>query len=279
MQPIFDSHAHLIAADLVRYPRNEAAGGLALTAYESADLLADMAGAGVSGALLVQRGQAHGFDNGYVCDSAMDAPGRLFAVCGINATEPDCGAKARAWHQRGAVGFRLMERARGQNLDWLCGEYAGQLWQAAADLDVPMCVHFFPWNREAGLEALDGILTQFPTVRLVIDHLSNAPIDGKECDGIDGALRPMIARGGVALKFTAIPLARLEREGIDAGVVLRRFIEVFGAERLMWGSDVTQSAGSYGEIVALGRRGVASLSAQEQNLLLNQNARQFYRLG
>src|SRR5260221_2766291 len=87
---------------------------------------------------------------------------------------------------------------------------------------------------------------------VVIDHLSNILIDSADV-AVEALLASFADRAHVALKFSTIPLARLRDEGIDAGGLLARFVEAFGADRLMWGSDIAQSPGCYEDLVALGR--------------------------
>ena len=54
--------------------------------------------------------------------------------------------------------------------------------------------------------------------------------------------------------------------------------QLVGAERLTWGSDVTQSAGSYAEMVALARDAVRDFDATTQQLLLAGTVARVYGL-
>jgi L-fuconolactonase len=47
-----------------------------------------------------------------------------------------------------------------------------------------------------------------------------------------------------------------------------RVIETFGARRVMWGSDITQSQGTYAYMVGLANRAVAALDATQRNQVL-----------
>lgn len=57
-------------------------------------------------------------------------------------------------------------------------------------------------------------------------------------------------------------------------------VDIWGPERLLWGSDwpVLELAGSYGDWRALSLDVLAKLSAQEQNAVLDANARRMYGL-
>lgn len=281
MSLVVDSHAHVMSADRARYPTRplepEVEARCFADPMTAERLLADMDEAGVGAALLVQRGQIYGFDNDYVCDAARVAPKRLRPVVAIDARAEDCVEQARAWIARGAVGLRLMGPMQGGALDWLAGDRAAALWRFAADEAVPVCVHFFPDKRAEGLVRLGRMLDHCGPAPVVIDHLSNAPIASAE-DGIDTLLASFADRGHVALKFSTIPLARLRDEGIDAGALLGRFVAAFGADRLMWGSDIAQSPGSYAELAAIGREATAGLDAETRGWLRGGTAARVYRL-
>jgi predicted TIM-barrel fold metal-dependent hydrolase len=265
--PLFDSHAHLISDDPQRYP-TAAGAGAPPPAMTAASLVALMDACGVRHALAVQRSQYYGFDNRLVCDAADAYPERLAAVCSVDSLHPDCDEHVHYWvRRRGAVGVRLMETAPG-DLAWLAGQAAHGVWRAAAELDIPVCVHFFRWNRVAGLEALAGLLKAYRGVRVVIDHFSNMPAEAGPPDyGLDQRFSRLADYPQVYVKFTTIPLGQLETEGIDGAAVVKRVAGVFGAERLMWGSDITQSSGDYGYMVDLARRAMALLGEREQRLV------------
>ncbi|MGC2499563.1 MAG: amidohydrolase family protein, partial [Acidobacteriaceae bacterium] len=68
----------------------------------------------------------------------------------------------------------------------------------------------------------------------------------------------------------------LARQAIDAAPILTRVAAEFGAERLMWGSDITQSAGTYSYMVALAARATASLPAAMRRQVLYETAKAVY---
>jgi L-fuconolactonase len=282
---IIDTHAHLVTGDTGAYPPSPPSG-----AFNPDDLddpmtverlLGEMDAAGIDKAVLVQRASIYGFDSSYVCDSATRFPNRLVAVCSIDATAADCADSVRHWvSERGATGIRLMEMVKGMDIGWLDSPLAREAWRAAAGLDVPVCVHFFPWNRVEGLTRLDAIMRDIPGLTVVIDHFAAIKSDAGPPDhGVDALLEAVAAHEGVTIKFTTIPLGRLDEAGIDYRPVVARMKDLFGAERMMWGSDITQSPGSYEQMAVLGRRAVEKMSAAEQEQILGGTARRVYGKG
>lgn len=279
---MYDSHAHVISDDPVSFPaanpdEPEVAAFLA-SPFPATQLLRQMDECEVGKALVVQRGQIYAFDNRYVLAASAESGGRLKAVCGVNAQAEDCGSTVRQLQTAGAGGVRLMARMGAPDFAWLDGPASAGFWQASADLGLPVCVHFFSRNRDEGLARLDGLLDRYPVRDLVIDHLANGPIASSTDCGIDDALRRISERVNVSIKFTAIPLNDLASRGIDAGSVLAAHAALFGTERLVWGSDVTQSKGTYAEITASGRAAVAGFTDEDQERMLQGNVARIYGL-
>lgn len=279
---MIDAHAHLITGDMTAYPPAPPSGVLDTDTFANPmpveRLLAEMDDSSVDKAILVQRGSIYGYDSSYVCDSAARFPQRLAAVCSIDAQAADCGEAVHHWvRERGAVGIRLMEIVRSGGIDWLDSPVAREAWRAAAVLDAPVCVHLFPWNREQAIGCLLDILGEIAGLTIVLDHFAAMQSDAGPPDhGVDALLEAMARHEGVMVKFTTIPLGRLAKAGIDAEPVIKRVMDLFGAERMMWGSDITQSPGRYDEMVALGRDAVARLPASAQDAILNGTAMRIY---
>jgi len=279
---MIDAHAHLISGDTHAYPPAPPGGSLNPADFEEPmtveRLLDEMDAASVAQAVLVQRGSVYGFDSSYVCDSAARFPDRLRAVCSIDATRTDCADQVLHWvRDQGAAGIRLMELVKGADISWLDSAIAREAWVQAAALDVPVCVHLFPWNRIDGLHRLAAIMADIPGVTVVIDHFGAIASDAGPPDhGVDELITGIARFEGANIKFTTIPLGRLDQAGIDPQPLVRRVMDLFGAERMMWGSDIAQSPGSYDYMTRLGRQSVAALPSRQQEQILSGTAKRLY---
>jgi L-fuconolactonase len=274
MTMIFDCHAHLISNDHGRYPPAPLSGQLRPDDLENPmtaeRLLREMDATGVERAVVVQRSHVYGFDNSYVCDASAAYPDRLRAVVSINAVEPNAAAQVRHWvKERGAVGIRMMEPFKGADTSWFASDQARAAWGAATELDVPICVHFFRWNRGIGLPALSALLADFPTTKVVVDHFSNMVCEAGPPDhGVDADFAALAKFPLVRTKFTTIPLGQLHEQKIDAAPIVKRVVQTFGAGRVMWGSDIAQSRGTYEYMVGLAHQSVSALSEADRRRVL-----------
>jgi L-fuconolactonase len=271
---IVDSHAHIVSDDIRRYPVAPLSGQVRpgdldepLTVER---LLAAMDEQGVEQAFLVQRAHIYGYDNSYVVDSAQRFPRRLKAVCIVDARDADAPRMIRHWvRERGAVAVRLTEPYKDAGTGWFAGEEAMKAWHAAADLGVSLRLHFYRWNRNAGLSALMPLLHRFRDLPIVLDHLSNLAVEKGPPDfGFDERLRALIDFPNVHLMFSTINFARLAGAGIAAAPMIERVLRELDARRLMWGSDIAQSKGTYAELVQLARAAVEPLADDVRSQLL-----------
>jgi L-fuconolactonase len=279
---IFDSHAHLVSDDFARYPPAPLSGKLdrplddPMTAEK---LLGLMDAQGVDRAVAVQRAHVYGYDNRYVCDAAQKYPDRLVAVCCIDAAATDAAERARFWLvERAAAGLRLTEPYKGSGIGWMASPAAKAVWQVAEELGSSLCLHMYRWNRIETLEAIPALLEEFPRVNLVIDHASNLAAEGGDPDhGVDAALAALARFERVYQKFTAINFGKMQTQGLPLAPVVTRVVKEFGADRVMWGSDVAQSPGTYAELLAMAAASAAELSANDQRQVLHDTGASLYR--
>jgi predicted TIM-barrel fold metal-dependent hydrolase len=180
-----------------------------------------------------------------------------------------------------------------KDTDWLDSEDALRLWRVAADLALPVTVILYRRNNEAGRVALLGIARRFRELPMLIDHVGVPHASTPETrwavsQGLDYAIPPppdfgvtaSVAQFGdlrhVHFKVTDINFDRLKDQRFDNAAFVRVLADRFGAERLVWGSDVGQSLAPYDEMIKLVRGSGALLSAQEQEHFLGRTAFRIY---
>jgi predicted TIM-barrel fold metal-dependent hydrolase len=278
---IFDSHAHVVSDDMTRYPPAPLSGSLdrPLDNPNTAEkLLRSMDELKIGRAVIVQRAHVYGYDNTYVCDSAHHYRDRLVAVCCIDAQAADAAERAQYWlGEREAAGLRLTEPFKGANTDWFAGAAAQPVWELANRLGASICLHMYRWNRVETLEQLPPILERYSKVQVILDHVSNLAAESGPPDyGIDAILVDLVHYSNLFQKFTTINFGKLAAQNLPAAPVVKRVVAEFGARRVMWGSDVAQSAGTYPELLALADTAFQDLTASERAAVLFDSCDQVY---
>ena len=133
------------------------------------------------------------------------------------------------------------------------------------------------------LEALVAFVDRYPNLPVVVDHGAKPEI-AKGRDGFDAwadRIAAVAERPQVFCKLSGLLTEAGERTGVeDLRPFVDHLIDVFGPQRLMWGSDwpVVELAAPYSDWLAQARVFVARLSESEQKLILGDVARMFYGL-
>jgi L-fuconolactonase len=196
-----------------------------------------------------------------VLDTARSFPDRFVAVCTLDPRVPDAPAQLTECVNNGAAGLRMRASTRTGPLDWLTSE---ALWQRAADLRLPVCVHFMEHNQAEGVRLLPDLLARFPTVPVVLDHVGNPPWrDGPPEYGLAPLLR-LACFENLYLKFATLNLVRLEAAQVEPRVALEHLIGAFGASRIMWGSDAPNTPGDYAQMLVRIRVALSGVTDDEQ---------------
>ncbi|MEV0163895.1 amidohydrolase family protein [Nonomuraea fuscirosea] len=281
---MIDSHAHLVTDDPA-YPYDPPGGTVSdavrhdpMTAER---LLAALDANGLSAAVAVQRAHVYGYDNSYVVDAAARHPDRLRAMCVIDARASDAAKTVRRWAERGAVAMRLTSPGGDQHggtpgAGWFAGPAALEVWRQVSELGLSMCLHLYRWNRDESLRALPAVARAFPGTPVVLDHV--ASVEAHRAEPVPGAagLLALADLPQVHVKVTTLNFARISAAGVAPPVIVEWLVSRFGAGRVLWGSDVTQTAGTYADMARIARESVAGLPARDAALVLGGTAAALY---
>lgn len=270
---IIDTHTHVVSHDRAAFPLAPPADLPRMPWFDvhpvdASGLLDAMRTADVHGAVLVQAKGAYGFDNGYAADARLVAPERLVNASIIDMAAPDRIERLDYWTvERGMLGTRLFNIAP-----------ASPRW-----LDDPATALVLDRCRERGVRvALCVLVDEVPFVRALCAMAPDLPIALDHCGFVDllGDTRALDALADVPNLFLKVTTTLLEpalRASRDPRDVLERLCEVFGVERLMWGSDYPQHHQEpYAEIVGLARYTCSRLTAAEQARFLGGTALTFW---
>lgn len=296
---LFDTHAHVLSADRERYPYSTLRGGaqapVSPVVFAVENLVEAMDAGGVDHACIVQRATIYGYDNRYVLDAVAAFPRRFVPIVVLDAQDPASPqllkdlASARRLGGLRIVAPELTEK----DTAWLDSAEALRLWQAAADLAVPVTVILYRKNNEAGLAALLGVARRFRDIPILIDHVGVPHASTPETrfaasQGIKYVVPPppgfgiaeSVAEfgnlGHVHFKVTDINFDRLEDSHFDSAAFVRALADRFSAERLLWGSDVGQSPAPYKEKVERLHASARLLSERERALFSGGTAHRLY---
>jgi len=299
---LLDTHAHLVSDDFEKYPLRPFTPDLPVPDRPDYSVTAEaliglMDEHSVTHACVVQRGHLYGYDNSYILDSARRYPDRLHPVVILDTQDPETPEIYRDMVQNGhACGFR-MANSRPWLLDtaWISSPAAMKVWQECADLGTPMTLIFFMNQLPFLLPLLKIIALDFPDLPIILDHgampfgmtqyeVALAEEAGREVVmpppphfGLDYTISIFEDVPNVYFKITEINMERMVKAGVRSAHLVRRMVDSFGEDRLVWGSDMGQSMlWTYPEKVEMALRATDFLTPTEARKFLHDNAAAIY---
>jgi L-fuconolactonase len=260
---IIDPHVHV----WVRDPKYPWAKETANPPEEDATpemLLALMRAHGVEKTVIIQVIH-YRWDNSYLADVLRKYPQYFKGVARVNPEDPAAPDHLARWMALpGFHGVRISPAgdARG---DWIRGPLMPPLWQRCLELGVPMTV-LAPVTRMPDVAAL---VDKFPDLTVVIDHMADCPVDRPE------ELRKLLALARYPKVFVKIShtwsLSKQPYPYADAQEQVKRLYDVFGPQRLMWGTDwpLVERHCGYAKALALVRDEMKFLSEEDKSWILS----------
>jgi L-fuconolactonase len=212
------------------------------------------------------------------------ASDRVAGVVGwVDLTDP--GVAATLASLRARPGGQALVGVRHQVHDepdpaWLLREDVGHGLAAVADAGVVYDLLV----REQELPAARAVAERLPGLSLVVDHLAKPRIRERAMDPWAGELAALAHHPNVACKVSGLVTeADWDAWTPDQLVpYVRHAAEVFGPERLLFGSDwpVCLLAAGYAEVVVATAEALdrAGLTPAERDAVFGANARRLYRL-
>lgn len=274
-QGTIDAHVHVWTSDTRRYPLapGYAKDRMAIASFTPEELFAHARPCGVRRVVLIQMSY-YGFDNSYMLDMMEKYPG-VFSGVGRVDESADAREKMRALARRGVRGFRIVS-GDGSPDQWLGGEGMAAMWNCGADEGLAIC----PLMNPQFLPALDAMCQKFPQTPVVVDHFARIGADGqvraRDLDNLCGLAR----HKGLRVKLSAFyALGKKQSPYLDLAPMIRRLLDAFGPERLMWASDSPfQVIGGhhYADSVDLIRQRLDFLTAADRDWLLRRTAEQAF---
>jgi L-fuconolactonase len=124
------------------------------------------------------------------------------------------------------------------------------------------------------------VAQQVPTLRIVIDHLGKPPIATGGLEPWSSLLASAAKMPNVFAKISGLDCHADNWSAVDIAPYIERALELFGSERLMFGSDwpVANIRGGYGKVWRETNLALAHLSRNERDRILGGTAMEFYHL-
>lgn len=300
---LFDSHAHLVADDQTRYPRNPMQRA-ADAPYRHPGVIGKPGGKhgpnpinevpdalrmlrwmeeeNVDGIVAVQKRMIYRYDNSYILDSSDQYPDLFSAVVILDAEDDGTPALVRQCIQKnGLAGVRLFGgRQPDGSMPWLNSPKALKTWEVAQEFGLVMDLEVLSQGGGGpSIPAIIELARKYPDIRIVLDHLLEPEMEEGEHFGLDERYQTLSSEKNIFFKFTSINLDICREENIPAEKVLRRAVDMFGADHLMWGSDIGTSSGTYKDMVQRFLDSAVLLAPHEKSAVFHDTGKRVFVKG
>ena len=271
---VVDTHTHVVSADHSRYPLAPPEGLPRLNWFNDHPMTAEqlldaLDSGGVAAAVMVQAKGAYGFDNSYAADALALSTTRLVNASIIDMEASDRLEQLGYWaSERGMLGTRLFDIPT-SSPSWLDDPSTVGVLARARDLGIrlSLCV------LEGSIPLVGALLDMAPDLPMALDHCGFANLTGPPPFEAAAPLFALKGHGNLRLKVTTALLTPGSEAGNDPRDVFEYLCEVFGVERLMWGSDYPQHHSEpYPEVVEFARHACSRMSDSEQARFLGGTA-------
>jgi len=266
-----DAHVHVWTPDTRRYPLRAgfSKDRVRPPSFTPKELFAHARPCGVSRIVLIQM-SFYGSDNSYMLDMMRKHKGVFSGVARVDGI-PKPDDQMRKLARQGVRGFRLAAGSQPSD-SWLDGREMAAIWKCGAEEELAICLLMDP----RFLPAVGRMCRKYPQTPVVVDHFSRIGADGvirkQDLDNLCGLARHKNVRVKVSAFYA---LGRKKPPYMDLVPMIRRLLDTFGPERLMWASDSpfqVVKGHSYKDSVELIRDRLDFLAASDRDWLLRRTA-------
>ena len=273
-----DIHPHVISDDEGAYPPAPLFGKRSDWSQERPStvetLIASMDEAGVAKAAVVHSSTTYGFDNSYVVDACNRYADRLIAVGSVDVLAPDAVDTIRSWVDRGLKGLRVFTGGSTKEFDpsELDDPRAYAAWELLGELGLTMCIQTGP----VGLAAVTALAKRFPNVPIILDHLGRPDVTDGAPYANAQSLFDLAPIESIYLKLTPRIMGDSKKGEATPETLFPQLVDVFGAQRMAWGSNYPTSPGTLAEIKATAEDRLSCLTDADREWIFAKTAQKLY---
>jgi L-fuconolactonase len=267
---IIDSHAHIWIHDQ-EYPWAPEESDIPQYDARPDALIEAMQAHGVEQTVLVQYIK-YKWDNRFVANVLKSYPSLFMGICRVDPLSPGGLDQLSYWtEEQGFKGVRL-GYLPDTHRDWLSDPYIVPLFKRAAALKVPVIMLMTP----ARLPDLAAVLERVPDVDVVLDHMADF------IDEDNGDLQKLLELSRYPRLYLKLShLAVYSQAGFpwpDTHALMQRVLQVYGAPRVMWGSDwpFSLATNTFAQSIAYVRDELKFLTQEDKEWILGRTALQIW---
>jgi predicted TIM-barrel fold metal-dependent hydrolase len=269
-----DAHVHVWNPDTVKYPIGPRfkKADMQPPSFTAAELFAHSQPVGVDRIVLIQM-SFYEHDHTYMTQVMQSHPGVFSGVALIDYRAENLADQVDQLASQGMRGFRLYSPDIVAGVD---DPGMAMLWTKAAKDGLAIC----PLINPADIHHVDALCKRFPETTVVVDHFARVGVSDTIEAGRLNALCGLAKHPKAHVKTSAFyALGKKTPPYKDLIPMIRKVVDAFGPERLMWASDCpyqVQDEHDYESSLALIRDHIDFLSDRDKRWMLSKTAEKVF---
>jgi L-fuconolactonase len=229
---------------------------------EVPEVLAEMAAAGVHGALLLGP-TWEGSRNDYALATAQADPERFGAICRFATDDPAAVEELAHWREIAGMRAVRMSLNRGDVEGAVERARSSGFFATAERFGLPLSIY-----APGRYDLYQRLAEEFPGLKIAVDHVAVETADRPLREAV-APLARLARYPGIAVKASALPCFVSEPHPFQSiSEVVYDLVGAFGAERVFFGSDLSRLPVPYRELTDVFVNRLGELSATEHQLVV-----------
>lgn len=280
---LYDTHAHFYTNDVARYPLNTSAarnGADTMIAKAMANPMTPEAvfklwdEAGVELGCGVQYNSTYGTDNSYLLDVARQHPDRIVPIVILSPVAPETPDTLRRMTKENNIsGVRFTGSPNADGEYVFLSAAAEKAWQVANELGLAVVLMPGSEQAPAAMALIGQFADRYPNVKIVLDHIGFPRAEASPTFGLSEQHLALAAHGNVYYKYTQLLIERLQAASLSASDFLQYVVAIYGADRMVWGTDIGNSEGDFLTFVRHALDSASALPLQQQQAIFYDTAK------
>lgn len=195
----------------------------------------------------VQYNTTYGTDNSYLLHVCAEDPAHFLPVVILPPTDPATPDTLRRMaKENGIVAVRFMGRPVDGEYPFL-SEAAVPAWETVSELGIAIVLMPFAGDLNHAMGRVHEFATRFPKATIVLDHLGYPdPKLSPDTFGLAPMHFALTGHRNIYYKFTSyLSFLMLDANGVDLKSFLDYTIDLYGYDRMIWGSDYGNTEGDH----------------------------------
>jgi L-fuconolactonase len=288
--PIFDTHPHFFTPDTAKYPFKPDITAAARTRVSETPMTHDVVvrqywdQAGITKGTGVQYNTVYGTDNTYLLDVCKADPTRVLPVVILPATDPKTPDALRQMTRENRIaGVRLFGSPVNGEFEFF-SDAALPSWKAVDELGIAMVLMLVGGDLNRTMGRVGEFAKRYPNMRIVLDHLGYPnPTTSPGTFGLTPNHLAVVGQKNLYWKLTSFHLTtRIDTAKADLKGFVDYVAKLYGADHMVWGSDIGNTPGTMDEHFVLLQRmldATAHMKAADRKALFYDTAEKVFVAG